>query len=153
ELRVERQHAVGDVQQLHDVFQKAAEVGVVVANAGRHLAEVRDELVVHQETFDERPEVRVAHFEQDAAEPFQQLADVVLGVRQEVSQLDRLRIDAVQVAEDDLQGPLEELDLAADLQEIAFFEGAEEVFARVPQPAADGPGAVAQLHLDVEVAV
>ena len=57
------------------------------------------------------------------------------------------------MAEDDLQGALEELDLALDLQEIAFLEGAEQLLAGVPQAGADGAGAIAQLDLEIEVAV
>ena len=68
--------------------------------------------------------------QQHAPQPFEQLADVLLGVRQEIGQLDLLGVDAVEVAEDDLQGALEELHLALDLQEIALLEGAEKAARR-----------------------
>ena len=40
QLGIERQQAVGRVEQGDDVLQQAAEVGVMVADAGRHLAEI-----------------------------------------------------------------------------------------------------------------
>src|SRR5262249_30879593 len=56
-------------------------------------------------------------------------------------------------AEDDLQGALEELDLALDVDEIAHLEGAEQVLGRVPQPGIDDARAVSQVRLQVQVAV
>ena len=153
QLGVERREAVGGVEQRDDVLQQAAEVGVVVADAGRRLAEGVDELLVHQEALGQAAQVRVAELAAGAAQPFVELADVLLGVRQEVGQLDLLGLDALEVAEDHLQGALEELHLALDEEEIAGLEGAEQLFAGVPEAGADGAGAVAQLQLEVEVAV
>ena len=67
--RIKRQHPIGDVEQLDDVLQQAAEVGVVIADAGRHLAEIGDEFLVHEEALDQGAQVRIAHLEQSAAQP------------------------------------------------------------------------------------
>ena len=72
-------------------------------------------------------------------QPFVQLAHVLFGVRQEVGQLDLLRLHAVEMAEDHLQGALEQRDLALDQQEVAGLEGTEQVFAGVPEAGADCP--------------
>ena len=87
-MRIKRQHAVGGVEQGDDVLQQAAQVGVMVADAGRHLAEGAQELLVHQEALGQGAQVRVAQPQQEAAQPFEQLADVVFGVRQEIGQVD-----------------------------------------------------------------
>jgi hypothetical protein len=74
-------------------------------------------------------------------------------VRQEVGQVDLLRLDLLQVRQDHLQRALEELHLALDQQEVADLEGAEQVLAGVPQPGVHRAGAVAHVHLQVQVAV
>src|SRR5262249_17321929 len=75
------------------------------------------------------------------------------GVRQEVRQLHVLLGDALQVAEDHLQRALEKLHLALDAQEIAFVKGAEKMLAGIPESAGDGARAVAELQLQVKIAV
>src|SRR5262249_9477376 len=57
------------------------------------------------------------------------------------------------MAEDELERALEELHLALNEQEVAGLEGAELLVAGVPQAGVDGAGAVAQVGLDVQVAV
>ena len=42
----------------------------MVADAGRRLAEVADEILVHQEAFGQAAQVRIAQLEQEAAQPF-----------------------------------------------------------------------------------
>jgi hypothetical protein len=153
QLRIEADEAVAGVEERGDVLEQTADVGVVVANAGRRPAEAMHELVVHEETLGQGAQVRVAQLHQGAAEPVEQLADVLLGVRQEVGQVDLLGFHPLQVGQDHLQGALEELHLALDEQEVADVERAEQVLAGVPQPGVHGPAAVADVELQVEVAV
>ena len=55
--------------------------------------------------------------------------------------------------EDDLQGPLEDLNLPLDVEEIARLERPGQPLARVPEPGADGARLVAQLQVEVKVAL
>ena len=57
------------------------------------------------------------------------------------------------MAKDHLQGALKELHLALGEQEIADIEAAKQVLARVPQAARDRATAVAQLDLQIGIAV
>ena len=119
------------------------------------LAEVAHEVVVHQEALDQRPQVRVGQLQQHAAQPLEQFVDVLRRVRQEVAEVeaDLLRLHALDVVEDDLHRPLEELHLAADLQEVADVERLEDRLAGVPLAGVDGAGAVGEIDLEIEVAV
>jgi hypothetical protein len=153
DLGVQRQEPVGRVEQGDDVLQQAADVGVVVPHTGRDGAEVADERVVHQEALGQCSQVRLADLPQGVPHFLQQHADVLGRVRQEVGQLDRARLNLLQSGQDDLQGPLEKLDLAAGADEVADVEGAEQRLAGVPEPGVDHPGAVAEVDLDIEVAV
>src|SRR5688572_30453588 len=117
----------------------------MVADAGRRLAETADKGVIRQETFDQGAEVHVADLLEKLAQPFVEPADVVLGLRQEVAQRDLAFLDPFEAGEEDLQRALVELDLALDLEEVAFLESAKVVLVGVPHASADGPGLVAQL--------
>ena len=57
----------------------------------------------------------------------------------------------LEVGEDDLERPLEDLGLAPDVQVIARLERARQVLGRVPEPGPDAAGLVAQLQVQVEV--
>ncbi len=153
EPRVERQQALGGVHERDHVLEQPAQVGVMVADAGRHLAKAAHEFLVHEETLGQGPQMRIGQLQQEAAQPLQKLVRVLLGVRQEVGELDLLGLGTLNMAQNDLKGPLEELYLALGEQEITGLEGAVEVLAGIPQPGADRAGAVAQLELEVEVAV
>ncbi len=52
-----------------------------------------------------------------------------------------------------LQRALENLGLAPDVQEVAGVESPREPLAGVPKPRADGAGFVAQLQVEIEVAL
>ena len=126
---------------------------MVVLDPGRRRRELADELVVDQEALDQGAEVRIAHPEQNLAQPRHQLGDVLRALRQEVLGLDLRGIDDLEVGEDDLQRPLEDLGLAADVQEIARLEQSGQALARVPEPGADGARLVAELEVEIEVAL
>ncbi len=123
------------------------------ADARGGAAERLGKVLVHQEALGQRPQVRVAEAAQEAAQALVQFAHVLRRVRQEVGQFDARGVDAVELAEDELQRPLEELHLAPDEEEVAGLEGAELLVAGVPQAGVDGAGAVAEVGLDVQVAV
>src|SRR5262249_34599896 len=143
ELRVERRDAVGDFEDGDDVLEEPADVGVMVADAGWAAAEVAQERLVPEEALSERPQGGGAGPSQGGLQLLLEVADVLVGVRQEISKIDLLALDAFDVVEDHLQGALEELHLAAYEDEVAVVEAAEEVLAGVPEPAADAAGAIA----------
>ena len=147
ELGVEVGDPVGDVQQGDDVLEQSALIGMVVLDAGRGRRELADELVVDQEALDQGAEVRVAHPEQHLAQPGHQLGDVLRALRQEILGLDLRGIDDLEVGEDDLERPLEDLGLAPDVQEVARLERPGQALGRVPEPRADGARLVAQLEV------
>ncbi len=135
EVGVEVGDPVGDRQQRDDVLEQPGLVGVVVADAGRGRGELAEELVVDQEAVDEGAEVGVAdRLEEQLAEPRGQLGDVLRGLGQELLGLDPRGVDGLDVREDDLQGALEDLDLAADVEEVAGLEGPGQPLAGVPEP-------------------
>ena len=57
------------------------------------------------------------------------------------------------MGEDDLQRPWKDLGLAPDVQVIAWFEQASQVFGRVPESGTDGSGLVAQLEVQIKIAL
>src|SRR5262249_34418664 len=132
QARIDRQDALGRFQHGDDVFQEAADVGVMVADAGRGGAGAADKIGVDQEELDQGAEVRVAQLHQDTAELLEQLADVLVGVRQEVGQRDALAVDALNVRQDHLQSALEELHLPLDTDEVTGLERAKDLLAGVP---------------------
>ena len=67
----------------------------------------------------------VAHPGHEAAQFFQQPADIGVSVRQEVGKSDLFGLDPVKMAQDHLQGTLVELDLAFDQEEITLLEQSE----------------------------
>ena len=97
--------------------------------------------------------MRVAEAEEVAAQPVHQFRDALLGVRQEIGQFDLLRLDAINLGENDLERALEELNLAGGVEEVAGVEAARDVVAGVPEPGRDAAGAVAQLQMQVRRAV
>ena len=70
---------------------------------------------------------------------------------QEVLGLDLVAGDPLDVREDDLQGPLEDLDLPPDVEEVAGLEGPGQPLAGVPEPGPDGAGLVPELQVEIEV--
>src|SRR5689334_6165385 len=118
------------------MFQQAADIRVMVANAGRRGAEIAHQRVVHQKTLGQSAQVRVRQLQQGCAQSLEKLANVLLRVWQEIGQIDLFRVGALEVAEDHLERALEELDLSLDQKEIAGVEGAEQVFAGVPETCA-----------------
>src|SRR5262245_2849995 len=74
-------------------------------------------------------------------------------MRQEIRQFDLLRFVPFEMRENDLQAALKELDLAAHQEEIAGLETTELRVGRVPQAGVDDARAVAQIHLNVKIAV
>ena len=57
------------------------------------------------------------------------------------------------VREDDLERALEDLGLAPDVEVVARLERAGQALAGVPEPGADAAGLVAELQVEVEVAL
>src|SRR5262245_10389974 len=55
ELRVNRRQAVGGLQQCDDVLEQAAQISMVVADAGGRFAESIHELGIHQKAFNQCP--------------------------------------------------------------------------------------------------
>ncbi len=95
----------------------------------------------------------VAHPHQDLAESGQELAGVAGASGEELDGVDPGGIGNLDVRKDDLQGALEDLDLAAGVQVIARLEAVGEGLAGVPEPGADAAGLVAQFQVQVEVAL
>src|SRR5262249_10182862 len=125
DLGVQGQEAIGPFEHVDNVFEQSADIGMVVANARRGAAEVAQERLVHEEALGQGAQVRVAGLHQGGAECLLKFSNVLVGMRQEVGQIDALGANALQVVEDDLQRPLEQLHLAADLDEVAFVQRAE----------------------------
>src|SRR5262249_22569363 len=95
----------------------------------------------------------VAHPSHKTAQFLQQPAHIGIRVRQEVGERDLFRLDAVKMAQDDLQGTLVELNLTLDQEKVSLLEQAEQVLACVPEARRNAAGAVAQLDLQIEVAL
>ena len=94
QLRVERQQPLGGVQQGHDVLEQAAQVGVVVANAGRvpgRKPRTKSSSIRKHSARARRCGLAMLHAGWPA-QPFQQLADVLFGVRQEIAKVDLFRL-------------------------------------------------------------
>jgi hypothetical protein len=125
----------------------------MILDPGRRGGELAGELLIDQEAFRERVEVGVGHTEQDLAEPGRELGDVLSRLGEEVFGLDPVRVDDLDVREDDLKRPLEDLGLAANLEVVARLERAGEPFAGVPEPGANAPGLVAEFQVEVKVAL
>jgi hypothetical protein len=77
----------------------------------------------------------------------------LLGARQEIAQVDLLGRLAFELRENHLERALEKLHLALDAKEISLLEPAELVLGGIPHAGADGPRAVAQLYLQIQVAI
>ena len=60
---------VGHVQERDDVLEQPSLIRVVVLDSRRGRRELADEFVVDQEALDQSAEVRVAHRQQDLAQP------------------------------------------------------------------------------------
>ena len=93
----------------------------------------------------------MAHAQEQLAEPGRQPGDVLRALGQEVLGLEPRRVDHLDVREDDLQGALEDLGLAPDVEVVARLEGPRQPLAGVPEPCADAPGLVPELQVEVEV--
>ena len=154
QLGIERQPCVGPVEQRDDVFEQAAEVGMMIAHPGRGLAEAltKSSSMRKHSTRARRCGLPILQQEPRSRSSSLLTSCSVCGRKSARSTLlpDRRARSAT---EDDLQGALEELHLALDEQEVARLEGAKQVLAGVPEPGADGAGAVAQLELQIEIAV
>src|SRR5689334_22712203 len=97
--------------------------------------------------------MRIGQLEQDGAELLVEFADVGLRMRQEIGQFHLVSRYLLQLIDNDLERPLKELDLALDQQEVAFFKRAKLMLAGVPLPANNAARPIAELDLEVEVAV
>src|SRR5260370_31543501 len=84
----------------------------------RYLAKAAYEIVVHEETLGQRSQVRIGEAKECAAQPVQELAHILLGVRQKIGQINLLSLGALDVVENHLQRALEQLDLAPNEQKI-----------------------------------
>ena len=96
--------------------------------------------------------MRVAHRQEDLAEPGHQLGDVLRALR---AGIPRARpatasID-VDVGQDDLERALEDLGLAPDVQVVARLERPRQPLGRVPEPGPDAAGLVAELEVKIEI--
>ena len=81
---------VGHVQERDDVLEQPSLIRMVVLDSRRGRRELADEVIVDQEALDQGAEVRVAHRQQDLAQPCQQLGDVLRALRQKLVGLDLL---------------------------------------------------------------
>ena len=110
----------------------------MVLDPGGRGGEPLDERLVDQKALGQGLEVRILQAEEQLAEPGGELGDVLRTLRQEILGLDLVAGHPLDVREDDLQGPLEDLDLPLHVEEIARLERPGQPLARVPEPGADG---------------
>src|SRR5437868_1279660 len=125
----------------------------MIAHAGGHLPKATLPLLVHEETLRQGAQVRIAQVQERGPQALEQLVDFLIGMRQEVGKIGFLGLGALDMAQDHLQGALKELHLPLDEKEIAGIEGAKQMFAGIPEPGTDRAGSVADLELEIEVAV
>src|ERR1700677_3782304 len=95
---------------------------MVVLDSCRGRCELADEPIVDQEALDKGPKMRVAHRQQNLAQPRQQLRDTLRTLRQKLVGLHLCTGDHIEVGQDDLQRTLKNLSLAPDVQVIAWLE-------------------------------
>jgi len=97
--------------------------------------------------------VRIVHRQQHLAEPGHQLGGILRALRQKILGLHPVWVQHVNVGQDHLQRPLEDLGLTANAQVVAGLERPGELFRGVPEPGADAAGLVSKLELKVEIAL
>ena len=72
---------------------------------------------------------------------------------QKILDLHPVWVQHVNMGQDHLQRPLEDLGLAANPQVVAGLERPGELFRGVPEPGADAAGLVSKLELKVEISL
>ena len=112
-----------------------------------------EQRIVDEEAFDQGTQVWIAELEQRRAEAVEQAADVLLGLRDEIVEVELVERYALKAREDDLQRALVQLDLALDAKQLALLEGAEQRLGGVPHASAERAGAIAQLDLQIVDAI
>ena len=141
------------MQQIDDVFEQSAAVGVMLLHPRGapfergHQVGIRQHLVYQaaNRLGADRPE----HTGQLTRQPL----DVGGREHAEFSLIDRPRIDPADRRDDDLQGSRIKLHRTLDTDVIPFVEGFEIVVGGVPHAAGDGPAAIGQFHLQIELTV
>ena len=120
---------------------------------GRGGGELGDEVVVDQEALDQGAEVGVAHRQQQLAEPGGQLADVLRALRQEVGGLDAGGVEDSMCERMTCSDPWKIWALPRTLEVVARLERPGQLLGGVPEPGADGAGLVAEVEVQVQVAL
>ena len=73
DLRIARGDAEHDLHEVDDVFQEAAQVGVVVLHAGRGAGELGHERLVHEKALGQGLQARLGEAAEDFAQPDHEL--------------------------------------------------------------------------------
>ena len=147
EGRVERSHAVGEPQQVDDVIEQAARVGVVVLHARGCPLEGVDEGLVGDDLVGEGLERCGANRAEDRGQLRLQPHDVVLREHLKLALVDRPRVDPIDRRDDQLQRTRVELRVPLDADIVAVLERVEVVVGSIPEPAGDHAALVGEFHL------
>ena len=140
-----------DLEHRGDVLQEATPVGVVVANPRGRGHELGHERLVDEEAIDQGAQVRVAEGAESLAGAGEHLGRVDPGLGEELHRVEVRGVGPEGLGDDQLERPLEELDLAADPDVIARVEAVRHGLARVPHSGADGGGLVPELQVEVRI--
>src|SRR5262249_21651948 len=99
------------------------------------------------------PQMGVRHAEKQFAKPRRQLGDVLGALWQKVLGLDAAGVNHLEVRENQLQGTLKDLGFPADVEVVARLEGSGQSLARIPEPGANASRFVAELEVEVKIAL
>lgn len=147
DARIDRRETVRAVHHGDDVFQEAADVGVMLAHTGGRPAKVAEKAFIHVEGLGQAAQVQVLGLEEHRLHAFLQLGDVLLGVGQEIGHVELFATADIDIRKDDLQAALKHLYFALGFDEVAMVDLPGQALGSVPQSPGQRAGTVAQLDL------
>ncbi len=153
DLRIARADPQHDLHKVDDVFQQAAQIGMMVLHAGRGPGELGHEGLVQQETLGQGLQGRLGQAAEDLAQPEHELVDLDGPQGGEVVGIDLVAGNLGQPRDDQLHGALEQLRRALRADVVAVLEGLVDRLRGVPHARPDLAGPIGEFHLQVKVAV
>ena len=152
ERRIQRQHDVGELEQLQRVLKQPTDESVMQADRGGSSAEAGHQLLIRHIPIRQRFHRRVFEGAEDSADFLEHLVDVAPCRRQQRRQLILADLDRFDLLDDELDLAVVQLRVPGRPDEAGGAQLADRLLIEAPLPAHNLAGGVPQQALEVRLA-
>ena len=151
-LRVLAHHQGSDVEHRQDVFEQAADIGVMPPLAGRRVLESPRHGRILEDLGVQTPQPRVAYGMDRGAQALVEHVEIVGRSREEIRQVEPAGFGRCDALHFDLPGVLVGLHITLNMRQIAGGDAVGDVVDAIPQHAIDLAAAIGELEQEEAMA-